>query len=90
MRTIKDFIIDERQVNYARLNGANAVLLIVRILDDEQLVKLATAIEALGMLPIIEVFDMSDLQRALAVNPKVLMINNRNLDTLAMNIQNTT
>ncbi len=85
----KDFIIDERQVYQARACGADAVLLIVRILDQAQLKHLKQVIEALGMLPVIEIFDAADLKQALQINPQVLLVNNRNLDTLAMNMDNT-
>ena len=85
----KDFIIDAQQIYHARAHGADAVLLIVRILDQAQLAHLKQMIESLNMLAVVEIFDEADLQRALAVNPKVLLVNNRNLDSLVMNMNNT-
>jgi len=79
----KDFIIDAKQVYHARAAGAQAVLLIVRILDDVQLEDLLALIEALGMTALVEIFDTTDLARALAVGANVIGINNRNLDSLA-------
>ncbi|MDA7742571.1 indole-3-glycerol-phosphate synthase, partial [Francisellaceae bacterium] len=84
----KDFIIDVCQVHRARLAGADACLLIVRILSDEQLSLLHQEIENLGMNALVEIFDEQDLKRALKVNPKIIGINNRNLDTLTMNTNN--
>ncbi|TNF69022.1 MAG: indole-3-glycerol-phosphate synthase [Gammaproteobacteria bacterium] len=86
----KDFIIDKRQVYLARESGASACLLIVRILSDKQLVELKSEIESLGMTALIEIFDQEDLTRALKVNPKLIGINNRNLDSLKMDMNNAT
>ncbi len=85
----KDFILDEKQVFLAREHGADAVLLIVRILTPQALRHLKAVIESLNMLAVIEVFDEKDLTLALTVSPQVLMVNNRNLDSLAMNLNNT-
>jgi indole-3-glycerol phosphate synthase/phosphoribosylanthranilate isomerase len=78
----KDFIISEIQIEVARHYGADAVLLIVRVLDVETLKQLKVKIESLNMLALIEIFDEADLEKALLVDPKVLMINHRDLDTL--------
>lgn len=85
----KDFIIDERQVYAAKQNGADAVLLIVRILEALELKKLKTLIESLNMLPVIEVFDEEDLKIALELNPLIVLVNNRNLDSLKLDMNNT-
>lgn len=85
----KDFILDVNQVFHARKNGADAVLLIARILKPAQLQILKSAIEDLNMLPLIEVFDEADLDLALSLSPKILLVNNRNLDSLHLNLNNT-
>jgi len=85
----KDFIIDKRQVYAAKQNGADAVLLIVRILEAIELKKLKAVIESLNMLPVIEVFDEEDLNIALELNPRILLVNNRNLDSLKLDMSNT-
>lgn len=85
----KDFIIDKKQIRHARKAGADACLLIVRILTDNELVTLKDEIEYFEMTPIIEVFDETDIERALKVGAKIIGINNRNLDTLYMNTDNS-
>lgn len=80
----KDFIIDERQIMAARLAGADAVLLIMRILSVSESLKLKEKIESLNMLALIEIFNEDDLIKAMKINPKVLMFNHRDLNTLTM------
>jgi indole-3-glycerol phosphate synthase/phosphoribosylanthranilate isomerase len=85
----KDFIIDPLQVTEARQAGADAVLLIVKILTDDQLTGLTTEIRRYGMTPLIEIQNEQELERALAVNPSVLLINNRNLETFEISFDTT-
>ena len=80
----KEFIIDPKQVYAARASGASACLLIVRVLTDAQLANLKACIERLGMTAVIEVFTQEEIDRALAVSPQVLGINNRDLNSLKM------
>jgi len=75
----KDFILDPYQVVEARAWGADAVLLIVRILTDDELARLYEAIERWGMTPLIEVHDLADVERIGSVAPAVVGINRRNL-----------
>lgn len=84
----KDFIIDKKQVYQARQHGADACLLIVRVLTDERLHELNAAIENLNMVALVEIFDEADLKRALKISPKMIGINNRCLNTLAMDLAN--
>ncbi len=77
----KDFVIDESQVYQARGAGADAILLIVRILDDERLRSLRTLAEELGMSVLVEVHDGAEVERGLALGASLLGINNRNLQT---------
>src|SRR5271170_4340406 len=75
----KDFIIDERQILEAIEWGADAILLIVAILTDEQLAKFHTlAIEA-GLAVLVEVHDEAELERALKISPTLIGVNNRDL-----------
>jgi indole-3-glycerol phosphate synthase len=85
----KDFIFDPYQVAEARLVGADAVLLIVKALSDSQLGELSENIRQWGMTPLIEIQDETELERAMAVQPSILLINNRNLQTLAMDLDTT-
>lgn len=75
----KDFIIDRYQVVEARAAGADAVLLIVRILPDDGLRELYAEVSRWKMTALVEVHDEGDIERALRVNPTVVGINSRNL-----------
>lgn len=85
----KDFILDPVQVLQARCAGAAAVLLIVKCLDDETLQSLTQDIRELGMTPLIEVQNPEEVRRALRVDPTILLINNRNLETLEIDLETT-
>ena len=79
---LKDFVFDEYQVWEARAAGADAVLLIVSILDAALYRDLFGLCESAGMDVLVEVFDESELDLALSVNPGIVGVNNRNLRTL--------
>lgn len=85
----KDFILTAYQVLEARKAGASAVLLIVKILEDGPLAELFTKIQDLGMTPVVEIQNEAELERALALSPPVLLINNRNLDTFEISFDTT-
>jgi indole-3-glycerol phosphate synthase len=85
----KDFIIDERQILEAIEWGADAILLIVAILSDEQLQKFhSLAIEA-GLAVLVEVHDEEELERALKIPPALIGVNNRNLKTFKVDLATT-
>ena len=85
----KDFIIDERQILEAIEWGADAILLIVAILDDAQLQKFhALAVES-GLAVLVEVHDEAELDRALAVGAPLLGVNNRDLKTFKLDLATT-
>lgn len=75
----KDFIVDEYQLLEARSSGADCVLLIASILDDASLRALKRAAEALRLQVLIEVHTEDELRRALACEPVMIGINNRDL-----------
>ncbi len=83
----KDFIIEERQVFESRHIGADACLLIVGTLKQNVLCALKLQIEELGMVALIEVHDERELETALATNPTLIGINNRNLHDLSIDRQ---
>lgn len=85
----KEFILDPYQLYEAREAGASAVLLIMKALEDTQLSELTQTARALGLTPLIEIQDEGELERSLAVEPTVLLINNRNLHTLDMDMDTT-
>ena len=80
----KDFIVDEVQLLEARLSGASAVLLIARALRADRFFALAAAAKSIGLDLLLEVRDEAELERALGVPDGVIGVNNRNLETLAI------
>jgi indole-3-glycerol phosphate synthase len=85
----KDFIIDEIQVEEAYHYGADAALLIVRILSTQQLKHLISACRELGPVPLTEVHDMEDIDKALECGADIIGINNRDLDTFEIDMNTT-
>jgi indole-3-glycerol phosphate synthase len=80
----KEFVVDERQIQEARDRGADVVLLIARIVDPARLIQLARAARDEGIEPLIEVVDERELEAASAADARVVGVNARDLDTLAM------
>ena len=80
----KEFIVDERQIGQARDCGADAVLLIARIVDRPRLAALAKASRAEGLEPVVEVIDEREVDAAIAVDARIIGVNARDLDTLEM------
>ena len=85
----KDFIIDEYQIYEARMLGADAILLIARILTPEQLREYLYTAWSLGMDALVEVHDEEDMKAALSTPAEFIGINNRNLKTFKTDIQQT-
>ncbi len=85
----KDFLFDPWQVGEARAMGADAVLLIATVLDADALCEMLTEAERFGMGHLLEVYDEADLERALATPAAVIGINNRNLKTFDLSLENT-
>jgi indole-3-glycerol phosphate synthase len=85
----KDFIVDPYQLYEAAVNGADAVLLIVRALDDHELARLYDEARGLDLDCLIEVHDAEELQRALQLDADVIGVNNRDLDAGSVDISTT-
>jgi len=85
----KDFIIDERQILEAIEWGADAILLIVAILTDEQLIKFHTLAVDAGLAVLVEVHDEAELDRALKIGPMLIGVNNRDLKTFKVDLATT-
>lgn len=85
----KDFIIDEYQIYEARRNNADAILLIVTILKNEEIKKFIAAAKKYSMACIAEVHTKEELERALGCNAELIGINNRNLHTLEIDTNTT-
>jgi indole-3-glycerol phosphate synthase len=85
----KDFVLSEVQVLEARALGADAVLLIVRILSDALLQGLRESAEAFGMAALVEVHDEAEMKRALHTGATLIGINNRNLRDFTTRLETT-
>jgi len=78
----KDFMVCDYQFHEARAHGADLVLLIVAALTDDELRRFHDLAHELGMTALVEVHDEAEIDRALAVAPRLLGVNARNLKTL--------
>jgi indole-3-glycerol phosphate synthase len=85
----KDFTVDVRQVELAHHCGADAVLVIVRGLDDAELRDLCQAARSLGLDALVETFTAPDIDRALAAGASVIGVNNRDLQTFHVDLENS-
>ena len=85
----KDFILDPYQVYEARAAGADGVLLIAECLDDCALRSLHNLIVELGMTPLVEIYEPSNLPRVLDAGATLIGINNRNLHTFTVDFEHS-
>lgn len=85
----KDFMIDERQILEAAEWGADAILLIVSILDDARLKHFHTLATEAGLSALVEVHDEAELDRALAIGAPLIGVNNRDLKSFKVDLANT-
>ena len=85
----KDFVIDERQILEAVEWGADAILLIVAILDEDRLASLHQLASEAGLGVLVEVHDEEELQRALAIKASLIGVNNRDLKRFTVDLGTT-
>lgn len=85
----KDFTLETYHLLEARCRGADAVLLIAAVLDASELRDLRQQAADLGMAALVEVHDEPELERALASDPQIIGVNNRNLATFAVDMAAT-
>ena len=86
----KEFIIDPYQIYLARVNGADAVLLIAAILSDLEIVRLLQLTRQLGMTALVEVHTLEEIDRVLTLpGLQLIGINNRNLQDFSVNLETT-
>ena len=85
----KDFIVDEYQIYESKLIGADCILLIASILNDEELENFSEIAERLKLDYIIEVHDEEELQRVKHFSNAIIGVNNRNLKTFDVDINNS-
>jgi indole-3-glycerol phosphate synthase/phosphoribosylanthranilate isomerase len=85
----KDFIVDPRQVAEARLHGADAVLVILAVLADDEAAAVMAAARRLGMDVLVEAHTAEEVERAVRLRADIIGINNRNLDTMEIDLATT-
>jgi indole-3-glycerol phosphate synthase/phosphoribosylanthranilate isomerase len=85
----KDFIVDPRQVAEARLNGADAVLAILSVLDDGEAATVMAEANGLGMDVLVEAHDDAEARRAVRLGADIIGINNRDLGTMEADLATT-
>jgi len=87
----KDFVFDPYQVYESRVAGADCILLIAAVLGDNDLASLMALSTKLGMSTLVEVHTDEELERVLALDPqpKIIGVNNRNLQTFKVDFKNT-
>lgn len=82
----KDFVIDEYQVYQARIAGADALLLIARLVDRLMLRRLTDLTLSLGIEPVVEVHNSEDLEKAVATKSRFIAVNARDLKNLKIDV----
>ena len=85
----KDFIFDEYQIYESRANEADAILLIAAILSKNQAEEYLHLAKELGLSVLFEVHDLKELEMALFIDADIIGINNRDLKTLKIDLNNT-
>jgi indole-3-glycerol phosphate synthase len=85
----KDFIVHRAQVYEACVAGADAILLIVAALEQDELVDLLECADSCQLEVLMEVHDLAELERALDTEANIIGINNRNLKTFEVDLKNT-
>jgi indole-3-glycerol phosphate synthase/phosphoribosylanthranilate isomerase len=85
----KDFVIDVRQVAEARSSGADAVLVMLSVLDDADAALIMAEAARFGMEALVEAHDEAEVRRAIALGAEIIGINNRDLKTLEVDLATT-
>ena len=85
----KDFFFDTYQVHLARYYGADAILLMLSVLNDDEYIALADVAKSYNMAILTEISNHDEMERAISLNAKLIGINNRNLRDLSTDINRT-
>jgi indole-3-glycerol phosphate synthase/phosphoribosylanthranilate isomerase len=85
----KDFFIDLHQVAEARIEGADAILVMLSLLDDEEAREMIAEARRFGMDALVEIHDEQEMRRALALGSRLIGINNRDLKDLSIDLSTT-
>ncbi|MCW8091404.1 bifunctional indole-3-glycerol-phosphate synthase TrpC/phosphoribosylanthranilate isomerase TrpF [Alteromonas sp. ASW11-130] len=86
----KDFFIDEMQIYLARYHSADAILLMLSVLNDDEYLQLAKVADSLNLDVLTEVSNENEMQRAIELKANIIGINNRNLRDLSTDLKTTT
>ena len=85
----KDFIIDEYQIYEAKLLGASCVLLIAALLDTDTIKRYKSVCDGLGLSALVEAHDEAEIKSAMAAGARMIGVNNRDLQTFEVDINNS-
>lgn len=85
----KDFMIDEYQIIEAKAFGADVIMLIAAVLEEEELKKFSEIAKNLGMDVLLEIHNQEELEKSIDTNADMIGINNRNLKTFEVDIENS-
>ena len=85
----KDFVVDEYMIYEAKIMGADAVLLICAILDDDELKRYFKLADSLGLSALVEAHYKEEVERALRAGARLIGVNNRDLKTFTVDINNS-
>lgn len=86
---MKDFILEESQIDFAVSAGADAVLLIAALLDDATLFRLRTAAAARGLAALVETHSAGEIRRAAEAGAEIVGVNARDLRTMSVDLEAT-
>lgn len=82
----KDFVVDPYQIYESRANGADALLLIAKIISPDQLIKFVSLCLEIGIEPVVEINDELDLENVLKTKTRIIAVNARNLDSFEVDV----
>ena len=85
----KDFIIDEIQIYESKITGADAILLICSIIEEKTLKKFIETADIMGLSCLVEAHDETEIKKALRIGARIIGVNNRDLRTFNIDIQNS-
>ena len=83
---MKDFVVSERQIYEARVNGADSILLIVALLENKELTRYFELAGTLGLSVLVEVHDEEEMRIAHSLGAELIGVNSRNLKTLEVSL----
>lgn len=82
----KDFVINSYQIYQAKIIGADALLLVAKIVNKKTLIEFVSLCQEIGVEPVVEINDEVDLKKALTTPTKIIAVNARDLETFVVNV----